>query len=275
MYRLIFRLPVAREKSIVAELRKAGVTDFYTETGGGITMLHLFAQSQDIPWPLHDLAPESVSEITEDSWNDNWAAGYTGHELTRNIYVRASGTPLPEKAYRYIIQIYPGKSFGDGNHPTTRLCGQLVEGFLAGDKWPDLHSMLDIGTGSGILAIAARLMGVQDIELFDNDEQSILVAEKNIALNGITGIKPYVADLRTWQNTRGYDIITANLLTGLIENTIHIIARAMKPDGILIISGISKKWTGTATKLFKRNNLVIVEHKKLEDWNGFLLKRKR
>ncbi len=261
-----------QEKELSSKLTASGISSFYVEITSDVRRLHVFLDSPEMPEPLKGLAHESVEEVGDTFWNEAWAASYTGHELTPGIYVRASGTDLPGKKFRHIINISPGRSFGDGNHPTTRLCAQLMEEYLAGADNPAELTMLDMGTGSGILAITGYLLGVRDIELFDVDEESIVMAEKNLLLNGIEGITPAQADLYTWGSKRSYDLITANLLTGIIEDNINRIKRAPGPDGVIILSGISKKWTRSMMRLFKKHKLFPVHHKKLEGWNGFLLK---
>ena len=274
MYRLVYRITKRDERSLVRALRREGAENFYVEKNRDGLFLHFFSMYPQSPDVLHGLVPESVQESRDNSWNDLWASEYKGHELTGDIYVRASGAPLPEKKYRHVIEIDPGKSFGDGHHPTTRLCAEILQEYLEGEGFARGLNMIDVGTGSGILAMAAYMLGVRDIELFDIDEKSVAASSVNLKLNNIRGILPFAADIYSFRFGRPYDIITANLLTSLIEDSVEKMSHALSDRGVMVLSGISSKWTGTARRLFRRNNLRILIHKKLEGWNGFLVKRR-
>jgi len=114
-------------------------------------------------------------------------------------------------------------------------------------------------------------MGVRDIELFDYDNDSVIKADKNLSLNGITGARASFQDLYTFSSSKKYDIITANLLSKIIEDNIEILKSLLKPDGSLILSGISSKWEKDMIVLFENSGLRIISHKKLEEWEGFVV----
>lgn len=275
MYRFIYRITGKQEKSLARALKGAGIREFFVETSAKGNFLNVFSHSLEQPAVMDGFSLETVSEVSETSWGHQWAASYSGHELTPSIYVRASGSPLPVKQYRHVIEIDPRDSFGDGHHPTTRLCAQLLERHIASHASPGLLSMMDIGTGSGILVAVASVLGLRDIDCFDIDEQSVFMAERNLAINGITWVKPLVADIYTSEFARKYDVITANLLTALIEDNIDRMMAALAERGVLIISGVSNMWTGEVKRILKGKNIGITEHKKLEGWNGFMLTKRR
>ena len=131
--------------------------------------------------------------------------------------------------------------------------------------------MLDIGTGSGILSIEAALLGIEDIDFFDFYRVSVLKARKNMELNGILDRIPFQDDIYTYNFTRKYDIITANLLTTVIEDNLEKMSLGLACDGRLIVSGIGIKWTDEMINLIDKTGLKILKHKVLEGWNGFML----
>jgi ribosomal protein L11 methyltransferase len=270
MYEFTYVIPSKLEDEFTLKLISAGVTSFYFEKISRVLYLKIYSVSPEPCEVIDRNCLENVSEIHDSDWKNKWAEGYTGHELTENIFVLPPGVTLPEKKYKYIIQIDPEDSFGDGHHPTTRLCGVLLEQILGQSRSPGELSFLDIGTGSGVLAIQAALTGVMDIELFDYDKDSVVKAEKNLSLNGITGARPSLQDLYTFSSIKKYDIITANLLSKIIEDNIEILKSLLKPDGFLILSGISSKWEEDMINLFKNSGLKIISHKKLEEWEGFV-----
>ncbi len=275
MYKTTFIISKKQEKVFTRDLNREGFTGYFVEKSGKNYYLNIFTESKLLPVVLEHVPPASIEEVDEQSWGHSWADGFNGHELTCDIYVSAAGMPQPAKEYRHIITIDPRGSFGDGHHPTTRLCAGLLQEYISQHADAGNFAMIDAGTGSGLLAITAYILGVRKIDLFDIDENSVLMAEKNLRLNNITGIKPDHGDIYSYNFSVNYDIITANLLTVLFEDNISRLVGALASDGVLIVSGISTKWSSLFKKLASKNNLFIVKHKRLEGWNGYLLKKRR
>ncbi len=272
MFEFTYSISSKLEDQYSELLMSAGIASFCFEKISGRLFLKVYL---DIPEPVPGISPASlvnVAEIHDSDWKNKWAEGYTGHELTENIYVIPPGIVPPEKSYHLVIQIDPEDSFGDGHHPTTRLCGTLLEQVIEMYPYPGELSLIDIGTGSGVLAILGALMGISDVELFDYDRDSVIKADKNLCLNGISGIRASLDDLYTFTSSKKYDIITANLLSRIIEENIGRLKALLKPDGFMILSGISSIWSEDMKMLFKISGLTAVFHKKLEEWEGFVLK---
>ncbi len=273
MKEIIYKVTPEKESLLSGMLLASGFSAFYFEKSEGVTLLKIYTDG-DIPFCIKDETPFFSTDIDPDSWSHAWSDSYRGSELTRSIYVLPQGIEPPEKSYSSIIAIDPYDSFGDGHHPTTRLCGELLELVLSGGflkKTPGDISMLDVGTGSGILSVAAWYMGVRDIDLFDYDHVSVEKARKNLHMNGIDSLKPFTADIYSFETQKKYDLITANLLSKLLEDNSTRLKELLKPGGMMIFSGISVIWTEQMMKLFKSLNLEIIEHRVIDDWNGFLL----
>lgn len=274
MKELVFRISEDKEGDLSELLTDSGITAFYFEKTGNKTFLKVYIDNGIIPLCIESENLVSSSDIDPSSWIHTWGDSYKGEELTKDIYVLPTGVEPPGKKYRTVIEIDPYDSFGDGHHPTTRLCGELLEYFLknySGDVKAGELSMLDIGTGSGILSITAWVMGIRDIELFDYDPVAVEKAAKNLRLNGIDSLSPFEADIYKYSSEKKYDIITANLLSRLLEDNLCKLIGLLEEEGVLILSGISTLWTDELKSLFKKNNLEIVEHRIREDWNGFIL----
>ncbi len=271
MFEITYSIPLKLEEEYSGLLTSTGVTSFWFEKAARSLLLKIYSVTPDPVYPIDHSYLVRVAEIKESDWKNKWAEDYTGHELTDNIFVVPPGITPPQKKYRHIIQIDPEDSFGDGHHPTTRLCGDMLEQILEKYTSREGLSFIDIGTGSGVLAIEAALMGIRDIELFDYDKDSVIKADKNLKLNGIIGARASLEDLYEFSSEKKYDIITANLLSKLIEENIHRLKSFLKPEGFLILSGISSRWEKDLLKLFKNSGLKVILHKKLEEWEGFAL----
>lgn len=271
MKEFVFEITESREELLTLQLIESGFTSFYFEKTGNKNFLKIYLENNDLPSILLNEIPVSSSDLDPSSWSRAWGEDYKGDELTADIFVLPSGVNPPDKKYKTIIEIDPFDSFGDGHHPTTRLCGILLEKEISNHDNPSSLSMLDIGTGSGILSITAWTMGVRDIELFDYDPVSADKALKNLKLNGINSLFPFIDDIYRFTSFKKYDLITANLLSRLLEDNIIKLTGLLKQEGRLIVSGISTKWTEEMKKVFSDNRLQIIEHIVIEEWNGFLL----
>lgn len=272
MYEFIYKINPKLEDRYSEILIGAGVSSFYFEKTANSSLLKIYSDSSD---PIREINPDlliDVLEIYESDWKNKWAEDYRGQELTDNFYVLPPEIPKPQKEYKFTILIDPEDSFGDGHHPTTRLCSSLMEQVIMMEKLNKEISFLDIGTGSGILAIQAVFFGIKDIELFDTDECSVEKANKNLYLNGVDGVRAFRNDLYTYNSSKKYDIIVANLLSRIIEDNIEKLKSLLNTDGMLILSGISSRWEKEMMRLFKNSGLQIFLHKKLEEWEGFVLK---
>ncbi|HPF05397.1 MAG TPA: 50S ribosomal protein L11 methyltransferase [Spirochaetota bacterium] len=271
MREYIFEIPESREELLTVQLTESGFTSFYFEKSGQKNFLKIYLRDNDLPAILLNETPISSSDVDPSSWSRVWGENYNGSELTENIFILPSGVTPPDKKYKTIIEIDPFDSFGDGHHPTTRLCGMLLEEILNGGNNAASLSMLDIGTGSGILSIAAWIMGIKNIDLFDYDSVAVEKASKNLKLNGINSLSPFTDDIYKFTSDKKYDIITANLLSRLIEDNMIKLISLLKPEGKIIVSGISTKWTEQMKKVFSANGFQIIKHRVLEEWNGFIL----
>jgi len=161
-----------------------------------------------------------------------------------------------------IIELDPGMAFGTGTHPTTTLCAVMIEKYLRkGDCF------LDVGTGSGILMIAAARLGATRVCGIDKDETAVKVAAANLKLNATP---PETFQVKTAnlidETSETYDMIAANILTPVILGLIVDIPRVLNPGGIFICSGIIEKNQGQVTEALQNIGFDIVEAGVKEEW---------
>ena len=175
------------------------------------------------------------TEIVDDSaWLNKWKRYYHPTQITRYLAVAPSWKTIPlENTKTSVIRLDPGQSFGTGTHPTTVLALQALETTVTGNE-----SMIDVGTGSGVLSIAAKYLGVGHIDAYDVDDESIKAAQYNFDLN------PVAADIKLKKNNLlegsndKVDLIVANILAEIILPLLPQAAQHLKPEGKLILSGI-------------------------------------
>lgn len=158
---------------------------------------------------------------------------------------------------RQIVSIPAEMAFGTGDHPTTAGCLRLIADEAKarrGKKW----KLLDVGCGSGVLAIAARLLGANLAEAFDFDPKAVAVAQENVERNGVTEVSVIEADVLNWSSRRKFEVIAANLYAGILSEGLPRIRRALKSEGRLILSGILKTQWDAVEEVLSANALEVL-----------------
>ena len=155
-----------------------------------------------------------------------------------------------------LLFIPAGMAFGTGDHATTSTCLRFLADIadeLRGEPW----EMLDLGTGTGILALAARLLGARKVEAGDFDPDSVRTTKENARLNDLTGVVVKKSDARHWTPPRTWPVVAANLFSGLLIETAPTIAAAITPGGRLIFSGILREQEPSVTTALRAAGLRI------------------
>jgi ribosomal protein L11 methyltransferase len=164
------------------------------------------------------------------------------------------------------IVILPSMGFGTGHHASTRLCAALLQELdLPG------RSLLDVGTGSGVLALVALKLGVAHVEAVDDDGDAVAAAAENFELNGATGrIRLRQADFRDVPSLSA-DVVTANLTGALLVRSARLLAAAVRPGGSLIVSGVTVEEDGMVVEAF-RPHLRLASRLAEDGWVGLLFR---
>lgn len=175
------------------------------------------------------------NDITEEDWSNEWKKYYHPIRVGKNIVVCPIWEDYEKKPRDVILKLNPGMAFGTGQHDTTRLCMQLLEKHIKGDE-----RVLDVGCGSGILAVTAVLLGAQTAKGVDIDELAAKVAVENAQINNVEDkTEFYAGTLNSVEQLKGnYDIICMNIVADVIISLLDEIKSYMKENTHLLISGI-------------------------------------
>ena len=207
--------------------------------------------------------------LDEQDWAESWKAFFWPQSISPRFVVKPTWREYAPRADQLVIELDPGMAFGTGTHPTTRLCVGLIEKYLRpGD------ALLDIGTGSGILMIAAAMLGAGRLCGIDKDEVAVAVAEKNLRLNGVAPQKfrLLVGNLVD-SVTEKYHFVVANILTYVILELLEDLPRVMAEEAIFVCSGIiAENRERVTAAMGKRFDLLAVETK--EQWVAIAARRK-
>ncbi|CAJ1195400.1 50S ribosomal protein L11 methyltransferase [Companilactobacillus nantensis] len=212
----------------------------------------------------------SVSELDDSSWENEWKQYYHPVKISRYLTVVPNWVDYqPKYADEHIIVMDPGKSFGTGTHPTTYSCMQALELILG-----DADSLYDVGTGSGILSIQARLLGVKDIKAYDLDPEAVRAAKENIQLN------PGCEDIEVFENSLldgvegKVDVIVANMLADVIQQFIPDINNHLNDNGFVVLSGIINEKEQLITDQMAEQGFIVLESFHLKGWSTLICRRK-
>jgi ribosomal protein L11 methyltransferase len=178
-----------------------------------------------------------------------------------------------EKPGRAVLVIPAGMAFGTGDHATTATCLRFladVSETLAGQRW----EMLDLGAGSGILALAARVLGARKVEAGDFDPHAVRTAKENVRLNKLTGVIVKKSDVRNWKPSRTWEVVAANLFSDLLQEVAPKIAAAAAPGGWVVFSGILRTQEREVVSAFRRAGLKIERLVRKGKWVSGLANKK-
>jgi ribosomal protein L11 methyltransferase len=178
----------------------------------------------------------SITEIADEDWSRKWKENFKALKVGKRFIVSPTWEAEPRDTARLIIRIDPGRAFGTGHHESTRLCLEWLERCgLPRSSRPG--TLLDVGTGSGILAMGAAMLGFGQITAIDNDPEAIETAKENVLLNGLSGkIELFCSSP---EEVRGqFDAVISNIESGPLIRMAASIASRVREAGLLALSGI-------------------------------------
>ncbi len=204
----------------------------------------------------------TYQRLDEADWAEAWKEFFWPERITSRLVVKPSWRDFDAGENDIVLEIDPGMAFGTGTHPTTALCLKLIETFLTpGD------TLLDIGTGSGILLIGAVRLGAKGVCGIDNDEVAVDVARKNLIRNKIDPALFSVAhgDLASAVH-QTFDMVVANILSEVILVLLDDIRRVKAPGGLFICSGIIEKNKGKVLAKMADLKFNVIDVAEREEW---------
>ncbi len=214
-----------------------------------------------------------IDDVDDAAWKDKWKEHYKATKISDSFVVKPTWQNISEKELQNefanckIIEMDPGMAFGTGTHETTSMCIRLMEDYGCEGK-----TILDVGTGSGILAIAAAKLGAIEILGVDIDRDAVKVAEENIKINGNSGeAKAVYGDL-----TKGIDIkvdvVVGNLISSLVIFLSESVKKHMKEGGIFIASGILIEQKDDVVEKLWERGLILDNYVEDGEWCAIAVK---
>ena len=209
--------------------------------------------------------------VNEEDWANSWKQYYKPVKIGERIVICPAWEKYTPAEGELVIRMDPGMAFGTGTHETTRLVIRLLEKYTkAGQR------MLDVGTGTGILAICASRLGADICRAYDIDPTAVRVARENIKDSGLTNVTCDQSDLLKQVSLEGgrYDLVCANIVADIIIRMTPDVGTYMKDDAVLLASGIIAERCDDVVACFEANGFRVVEKLTDNDWCGLAIMKK-
>jgi ribosomal protein L11 methyltransferase len=216
-----------------------------------------------------------IAKVRKEDWAESWKRHFKPIEIGDRLLVKPDWSKRRSKKGQAVVILNPGLSFGTGQHPTTLFClEEIVRNHVYSLRKP-AHangvSFLDIGTGSGILAIAAAKLGYRSIRAIDFDREAVRVARTNARANDVLRkikiVHSDVAGLPIIPYKR-YDLICANLISNLIVTERRRIIAQLKLDGVLVVAGILKGEFVQVRRALEKSGLKLISTRGKKEWRS-------
>jgi ribosomal protein L11 methyltransferase len=213
-----------------------------------------------------------LAAIADEDWHRKWKESFKPFHLSNTVVIKPSWETYAPAPHEKIIEIDPGMAFGTGLHASTRLAMELLEELLADLPSPPPRT-LDVGTGTGILAIGAALFGCRNITAIDIDPDAVNAARDNISANHFTG-QITTSSTGLDELTGPYDLILANIIHNTLVEMAPALTRLLAPKGILIMAGILKGGQAeNITAIYRKMGLTRQSIRSSAEWSALSVKK--
>ena len=237
----------------------------------GVELERTRRQVSEALWHLSQILPipePTFRSVEETNWEEIWKRSLQVLKIGERVVIRPSWLEhLPQEG-EVVIELDPGMAFGTGLHPTTQLCLMMLE-----ERIEPRARVLDLGTGSGILAIAGAKLGAGSVLALDTDPDAVTVARRNLHQNQVLD-RVEVACGSLAQTEGMFDLILVNILAKVIvEMAGQGLTDRLAPGGILVTAGILEDQAEEVEQALEAAGLVIVERRQIEDWVALIAER--
>ncbi|MGL4642619.1 MAG: 50S ribosomal protein L11 methyltransferase [Cetobacterium sp.] len=208
-------------------------------------------------------------EYDEEDYQNSWKKYLYPEKVSEKFVVKPTWREYEPEEDELVIELDPGRAFGTGSHPTTSLCLKIME-----ENIKPGNTVIDVGTGSGILMIAAEKLGATGIYGTDIDELAVEATKENLELNKISEntAQVFLGDLISVVQDKQFDVVVANILADVILLLLKDIFKVVKKDGLIIFSGIIEDKLPEIVKQVEEKGLEILEIKRDKEWRALLIK---
>jgi ribosomal protein L11 methyltransferase len=208
----------------------------------------------------------TVTSRREEDWANAWKDHYKPVLVGRRVVAAPPWADYQAKPEEIVLQLDPGMAFGTGAHPTTRLAMQALE-----DELRPGDCVFDLGTGSGILAIAAAKLGASRIDAVDIEPVSVRMAQANVEMNDVAD--RVRVDVGSSAPIGEYDLVVANIIARILVELIDEVIGATRPGGTIILSGVIDMREERVREAYEERGMLFQRRLQMEDWVALVYRR--
>jgi ribosomal protein L11 methyltransferase len=209
----------------------------------------------------------TTSKINDQDWSENWKKHYKPFHISERVVIKPTWEEYRKKSDEVIIEIDPGMAFGTGTHETTSMCAKFLERYLK-----EGNTVIDVGSGTGILSIIAAKLGAKKITAIDIDAVAAKVTRENCALNHVEDIVEVYEGTLNDIAVEKSDIIVANIIADVIIDLAKIVENYIKEKGLLITSGIIKEKKDRVIETYTQKGFTCEETAEDGEWVAIVFK---
>jgi len=207
------------------------------------------------------LGEVTTSEIEDQDWSETWRKYYKPKKIGEKVVIKPTWEEYEKQEEDIIIELDPGMAFGTGTHETTMMCIRQLEKYIH-----KFDTVFDIGTGTGVLAIASAKLGAVNTIAIDLDEDAVRVAKQNVVKNGVANtVQVKHGDLLEIIDGKA-NVIVANIIADIISMLAKDIKKFLENDGVFISSGIILDKIPDVKKSLEENGLIVVDEIQMGEW---------
>ncbi|AEF94723.1 Ribosomal protein L11 methyltransferase [Desulfotomaculum nigrificans CO-1-SRB] len=237
----------------------------YFPEGAGLEDKLALLQERLAALPLADVPRMETKRVAEEDWATAWMKYYKPVEIGRRLAVKPSWEDYTPPEGRLVLELDPGMAFGCGNHPTTTMCMEFLEEIIKGGE-----TAVDVGTGTGILAITAAKLGAAKVIAVDLDEVAVQVARENVQRNQVQGQVEVLQGNLLDKVTQPVDLVIANIIAKVIIILAPDVRKILKPGGHFIASGIIRFRAEEVREKLQEAGFKVLERKEDGEWVSYL-----
>ena len=211
----------------------------------------------------------SVTRVQDEDWANSWKAYFHTDKVGERVVIQPSWEEYEPKEGEVVLRLDPGAAFGTGTHPTTAMCLRAMEKLIK----PGM-TVFDVGTGSGVLAIAAAKLGAKEVRAVDYDATAVRVARENIEANGVADVVSTAeSDLFSAIPGRA-GLVTANLIADLVIRLLPDLGAHLETGGALLASGIIESRAQEVREAAETAGFFVAEDHEEKEWHAMVIRRR-
>ncbi|MEJ5251451.1 MAG: 50S ribosomal protein L11 methyltransferase [Chthonomonadetes bacterium] len=275
----VITVPAESHEAVAEICRQAGSQGVRLEADGVVAYLPITGETEErkrflrerlshLPeWGLPPVQAVDEREVDDTEWAESWKRFFHVQRVGTRVVIKPSWQEYEPQEGEVVVELDPGMAFGTGQHASTQLCIEFLEELVQ-----EGATVVDVGTGSGILAIVAAKLGAGQVWAGDNDPVAVLTAQRNVARNGVEGVvSVHLAE--GCEGTPECDLLVANITAEVIEGLLPDFARCVRRGGFLVVSGIVKERSERIRVLLSRAPWGEVTMREQGEWCAFCARR--